>query len=90
VNCTSVGLAGGPDGFKELPLSADDVGAGSYVIDMVYRAGGTPLLHAAQAWGARTVDGLEVLVAQGAASFRRWTGRPADRKAMREAVDLKT
>jgi shikimate dehydrogenase len=90
VNCTSIGLDGRPDGVKDLPLSADYVGAGSCVVDMVYRAGGTPLLHAAQAWGARTIDGLEVLIAQGAASFTRWTGRPTERKAMREAVDLKT
>ena len=89
VNCTSVGLSGGPDAFKELPVSADESGAGSCVVDMVYRAGGTSLLHAAEAWGARTVDGLEVLIEQGAVSFERWTGRPADRKAMREAVDLK-
>jgi shikimate dehydrogenase len=32
------------------------------------------------------VDGLEILSAQGAASFERWTGRPAPREAMREAV----
>ncbi len=88
VNCTAVGLDGAPDSFKKLPLSADSVGVGSCVVDMVYRAGGTPLLHAARAWGAETVDGLEVLIAQGAASFERWTGRPADRTAMREAADL--
>jgi shikimate dehydrogenase len=32
------------------------------------------------------IDGLEVLVAQGAASFERWTGREAPREAMREAA----
>jgi len=88
VNCTSVGLTGGAGAFKELPVGADSVGAGSCVVDMAYRAGGTPLLHAARGWGAATVDGLEVLVAQGAASFERWTGRSADRQAMRKAVDL--
>ncbi len=89
VNCTSVGLRPDVDPFKELPLRADSQGAGSCVVDMVYRAGGTPLLHAASARGAETVDGLEILIAQGAASFERWTGRRADRHAMREAVDLK-
>jgi shikimate dehydrogenase len=34
------------------------------------------------------VDGLEILIAQGAASFERWTGRTAPRQAMREAVPL--
>ena len=42
--------------------------------------------NAARANGADVVDGLEILVAQGAASFERWTGRTAPDKAMREAV----
>jgi shikimate dehydrogenase len=33
------------------------------------------------------VTGLEILIAQGAASFERWTGMTAPRKAMRDAVD---
>ena len=86
VNATSVGLRDPGATFKALPLTADDVGAGSCVVDMVYRPGGTALLQAAEAWGARTVDGLEILIAQGAASFERWTGRPAPRTAMRRAV----
>jgi shikimate dehydrogenase len=53
---------------------------------MVYRKGGTRLLEAARTQGADVVDGLEILVAQGAASFERWTGRTAPRQAMREAV----
>jgi shikimate dehydrogenase len=53
---------------------------------MVYRLGGTDLLQAAKAGGADVVDGLEVLVAQGAASLERWTGRTAPDQAMREAV----
>jgi shikimate dehydrogenase len=53
---------------------------------MVYRDGGTRLLEAARTRGASVVDGLEILIAQGAASFERWTGRAALRQAMREAV----
>lgn len=86
VNATSVGLHDPAATFKALPLTADEVGAGTCVIDMVYRPEGTALLHAAEAWGARTVDGTEVLIAQGAASFERWTGRTAPRSAMRRAV----
>jgi shikimate dehydrogenase len=62
------------------------LGAGSLVVDLVYRAGGTQLLEAARTRGARVVDGLDILVAQGAASFERWTGETAPREAMREAV----
>ena len=86
VNCTSVGLHDPAATFKALPIEADDLGAGSLVVDMVYRAGRTRLLEAASARGARVVDGLEVLVAQGAASFERWTGLEAPREAMRAAA----
>jgi shikimate dehydrogenase len=86
VNCTSVGLHDPAATFKALPVEADELGAGSLVVDMVYRAGGTRLLEAARSRGARVVDGLEILVAQGAASFERWTGMEAPREAMREAA----
>ena len=86
VNCTSVGLADEDAPFKALPLQADSLGAGSCVVDMVYRDGGTRLLEAARTRGADVIDGLEILVAQGAASFERWTGRTAPRQAMRAAV----
>jgi shikimate dehydrogenase len=86
VNCTSVGLSGEDEPFKALPLAADSFGAGSLVVDLVYRDGGTQLLRAARARGADVVGGLEILVAQGAASFERWTGMTAPRQAMREAV----
>ena len=72
--------------FKALPVEADEMRAGSLVVDMVYRAGGTRLLEAARMRGARVIDGLEVLVAQGAASFERWTGMEAPRVAMRVAA----
>jgi shikimate dehydrogenase len=86
VNCTSVGLDDPGATFKALPLRADELGAGSLVVDMVYRDGGTRLLEAARTRGARVIDGLEVLVAQGAASFERWTGLEAPREAMRDAA----
>jgi shikimate dehydrogenase len=86
VNCTSIGLLDPTDTFKALPIRADEMGAGRLVVDLVYRHGGTLLLNAAKANGAEVVDGLEILVAQGAASFERWTGRTAPDTAMREAV----
>jgi shikimate dehydrogenase len=64
--------------------------AAQTVIDLPYRAGGEPtaLAEAAGSAGARLVDGLEVLVRQGAASFERWTGVPAPVGAMRAALGL--
>jgi shikimate dehydrogenase len=59
------------------------------VVDLAYRADGAPtaLVAAARAAGCATiVDGLDVLVAQGAASFERWTGVPAPVEVMAAAV----
>jgi shikimate dehydrogenase len=89
VNCTSVGLqrtASDAQALNQLALGADQVGSYACVVDLVYGENGTPLLAAAQAAGARTVDGLDVLVAQGALSFELWTGRQAPLQAMREGA----
>jgi shikimate dehydrogenase len=59
------------------------------VVDLAYGPEGreTALIAAAHAVGCeRVVDGLDVLVGQGAASFERWTGLPAPREAMDTAV----
>ena len=84
VNTTSVGM-GGEDPFGALPLSPDSFAETQVVVDLVY-AGKSRLLEAASAAGAQTVDGLEVLVRQGAASFRIWTGVEAPLDVMREAA----
>lgn len=86
VHCTSVGLDGRTSPFKDLPLRADGLDAWPTVVDLVYRPGGTDLLHAARRQGCRTVDGLEILVHQGALSFETWTGRPAPIDVMRDAA----
>ncbi len=80
VNCTSVGLsversATEDRGLNQLGMTGDQIGGYSHVVDLVYRSGPTPLLAAADARGARTIDGLEILVAQGALSLELWTGR---------------
>jgi shikimate dehydrogenase len=62
--------------------------AGQSIVDLPYRADGTPtaLAAAARAAGCTLVDGAEVLVRQGAASFERWTGVPAPVEVMRAAL----
>jgi shikimate dehydrogenase len=85
VNTTAVGL-GGEDPFAELPLVADAFQASQTVVDMVYGAEPTTLLHAAVASGATTIDGIEILVQQGALSLEIWTGRPAPLDTMRTAA----
>jgi shikimate dehydrogenase len=66
----------------------DDVlvalGPGQTLVDLPYPDSATA--RAAKAAGAHVVDGLDVLVAQGAASFELWTGLPAPIEVMRAAV----
>jgi shikimate dehydrogenase len=61
-----------------------ELGPGQTLVDLPYPR--TATAHAAEAAGARVVDGLDVLVAQGAASFQMWTGVPAPVDVMRSAV----
>jgi shikimate dehydrogenase len=86
VNCTSVGLRAEPDELAALALSADRLADYGVVVDLVYRDGRTELLRAAGEHGARTIDGLEILVAQGALSLQLWTGREAPLEVMRAAA----
>ena len=72
--------------LNQLGLTFDQVGEYPYVIDMAYRAGPTALLSAARAHHAHTVDGLEVLVAQGALSFELWTRSAAPLEVMGRAA----
>jgi shikimate dehydrogenase len=58
--------------------------SGQTLVDLPYPR--TATARAAEAAGARVVDGLEVLVAQGAAAFELWTGVPAPVDVMRAAV----
>jgi shikimate dehydrogenase len=90
VNCTAVGLAPAPgEELGQLGLTRALIGEFETVVDLVYREDTTELLAAAQAQGARTLDGLEILVAQGALSFELWTGREAPLQAMHEAARAK-
>jgi shikimate dehydrogenase len=89
VNCTSVGLersATERQELNQLGLTLDQIGEYSYVVDLAYRAGPTALLAAAQRSGANTLDGLEILAAQGALSFELWTGRDAPLEGMLRAA----
>jgi shikimate dehydrogenase len=63
-----------------------ELGPGQTLVDLPYPR--TATADAAASAGARVLDGLEVLVAQGAASFELWTGRAAPVDVMRRAVGL--
>ena len=63
-----------------------ELGPGQTLIDLPYPR--TATAEAAAASGARVLDGLEVLAAQGAAAFELWTGAPAPVPVMRRALGL--
>jgi shikimate dehydrogenase len=89
VNATSVGMPstrpgeGEAEDFKLLHISADNLRDVQVVVDLVYRDGGTLLLREAKARGSTYVDGIDILVHQGAASFELWTGKQAPLEVMR-------
>jgi shikimate dehydrogenase len=83
INTTSVGMAGDPD----LPIPAEWIGPHLMVCDIVYRPLLTPLLKAAQDQGASTLDGLGMLVYQGAEAFRRWTGQEMPIDSVRSVLE---
>jgi shikimate dehydrogenase len=85
VNASTAGM-GGENPFADLPLDPGGFGAGQTVADLVYGERPSRLLAAAGTVGAETVDGIEVLVRQGALSLKIWTGRDAPLDAMRAAA----
>jgi shikimate dehydrogenase len=93
VNATSVGLESARGSEAQDPGEADAQALGlaglptpAVLVDLVYGADQTPLARWAAARGARVVDGVEVLVRQGARSLERWTGRPPPLEVMRRAA----
>lgn len=83
VNATSVGMH---PRTGESPLSAKFIEPGTIIYDIIYNPVKTKLIRGAKAKGARTIDGVRMLVEQGALSFRLWTGKEAPKKEMEKAV----
>ena len=83
VNATSVGLSP-EDRIEDLPVAWID--QPQMAVELVYGNHETPFAAWADGIGAQLVDGLEILVRQGALSFERWTGRMAPLDAMRRAA----
>jgi len=74
VNTTTLGMAGSPS--TDWPVVA--CRPGTIVVDIVYRPLETPLLKAARARGLQAIDGLGMLIHQGARSFEIWFGVKPD------------
>jgi len=83
VNATTVGMV---DPGMTIPV--DELRSTATVFDLVYVPPQTPLLAAARARGLRAANGSEMLIAQAAIAFERWTGVGGMHDVMRAAVAL--
>ena len=84
VNATPLGMNPG----DPAPIPARLLAPHHIVFDCVYRPSKTALLRAAEEAGARGVNGLSMLLHQGALSFSVWFNREAPIEAMRSAIAL--
>jgi shikimate dehydrogenase len=85
VNSTAIGMRD-EDPFEHLPLEPERLGRGMVVVDLVYAGSESRLVREARERGASGVEGVEVLVRQGADSLRIWTGREPPLDVMRSAA----
>jgi len=83
VNCSSVGMT--PEDPSPIPAAL--LSRGHLLYDTIYTAERTPLMLAADQAGARSANGLSMLLHQGALSFEKWFDREAPVEAMRKALD---
>ena len=83
INATPVGME--PQS-EAIPLDPELLSRYQVVMDIVYRPLETRLLREARSRGCRVIDGLQMLIHQGAAQFELWTGRPAPVEVMAQAA----
>jgi shikimate dehydrogenase len=81
-----------PRGLKvddsNLPIDVDVLPITALVMDMIFNPPLTPLLRTARAHGCQIVNGLSMLLYQGALAFELWTGCPAPIEIMQKAIGL--
>jgi len=84
VNCTALGMA--PNTGISPPIDWEALPDTAWACDLVYRPLHTRFLQDAQKRGIQTIDGLGMLIHQGALAWERWTGQPAPVSVMRDAA----
>jgi shikimate dehydrogenase len=85
VNTTPVGLK---KDESTLPIDVNALPITTLVLDMIYNPPLTPLQRIARAHGCKVLNGLSMLLYQGALAFELWTGRPAPIQVMQKALGL--
>jgi shikimate 5-dehydrogenase len=84
VNTTPLGTKGISE--NETVATADQLSGVTLVYDIVYNPQETRLLREAKTTGARTINGLEMLIGQAIKQFELWTGKEAPINEMRDAA----
>jgi shikimate dehydrogenase len=85
VNATSVGLH---ENNTQMLVDVQVLSPAALVMDMIFNPPETLLLRAARARGCVTLNGLAMLLYQGALAFELWTGQPAPVEVMQRALGL--
>jgi shikimate dehydrogenase len=86
VNCTPIGMYPHVDNCPLTPAESKLLPTGAIVYDLIYTPRPTMLLQLARDHGSGVIDGLEMLVHQGAAGLEIWTGVEAPIDIMRQAL----
>jgi shikimate dehydrogenase len=81
INATSVGQHD-----KNVPYNIGKLKKGAVVYDIIYNPARTAFLKLAKRKGAKTINGLDMLIFQGMHSFKLWTGRKSSYAAIRKAL----
>jgi shikimate dehydrogenase len=86
VNCTPIGMF---PRIEASPLSVQQIEllrVGAIVYDLIYTPRPTKLLQMAEAGGCQSIDGVDMLVGQGAAALELWLGQPVPIELMRTSL----
>ena len=84
INCTSIGMVG--QSIGKSPVDKNLMSSNTVVMDLVYNPMRTKLLEDAVQIGCRVIDGVGMLLHQGALSFESWTGLKPPLNVMRKAL----
>ena len=87
INCSPIGMHPKVDA-SPMPQNPH-LGPGVVVFDSIYNPVQTRLLRDAAKVGCVTIPGMEMFVRQGAAQFKRWTGKPAPLDVFRDVLEAK-
>jgi shikimate dehydrogenase len=88
IQSTSATLSGSSDATDfAAQLSLDALPSAATVVDLVYKPRETTVLTRAKERGLKTVDGLGMLLHQGALAFELWTHMPAPVEVMRQVLE---